>query len=223
MNIEIIGSGSSGNSILFDGSVLIDAGMPYKFIEAHIKGIEAVLLTHRHSDHLNTTTVCKIHIANESIKFCCGAFLKDILTKTGLPEENIIVIDAGKKYKISDITFSPFNVKHDVPNIGYRILSKGKKHIHCTDLANLDGITAKNYDSATIECNHHLPTALKMIKESNKKGEFSHLKRTIETHLSVGKALSFVDKNNIKYLVPVHIGSSTKKEVMRCIDDYLDG
>jgi L-ascorbate metabolism protein UlaG (beta-lactamase superfamily) len=221
VNIEIIGSGSQGNSILFDGSVLIDAGMPYKHIDEYVKGINAILLTHRHSDHLNTTTIRKIHIANEKIKFCCGSFLKDILLKTGLPEKNIIVIDAGNKYKMADIIFSPFNLQHDVPNVGYRLLSNGKKHIHATDTFSLDGITAKDYDSATIECNHHLDAAHLIIEEKTLKGEFSHLKRAISTHLSVHKAIEFIRSNSIGNFMPVHVGSSTANEVYEEIENFI--
>lgn len=222
MNINIIGTGSSGNAILFEGSILLDAGLPFKELQPHISGVNTVLLTHIHGDHFNSSSIRKMHIQDESIKFCCGDFLVEDLEKIGIPSNNIICIKPGCKYKSGDITFSPFNLQHDVPNFGYRVLSKGKKHFHATDTAHLQGISAKNYDSATIECNHERSAALKIIEEKKISGEFSHLKRTIDTHLSVDKAVDFISENKIKKFYPVHMGSSTRKEVELYILENLN-
>lgn len=39
----------------------------------------------------------------------------------------------------------------------------------------------------------------------------------METHLDVHEAISFTKENNIKKLIPVHIGDSTRKEVEECL------
>ena len=218
MKIQIISTGSQGNAILFCDSVLIDAGVSYKYLSEYAQQIKVVLLTHIHGDHFNPSSIRKLYVENEDIKFCCGDFLAQSLIDMGLSEERIIVIEQGKKYKIDDIVFSPMFLQHDVPNFGYRVMQNEEKHIHATDMANLDGITAKNYDSATIEANHDLPEALKIIEEKNREGEFCHLKRAIKTHLSVDKAIKFINDNNINKWMPVHIGSATKAHVMDKIE-----
>ena len=48
MKIEILATGSTGNSFLYGGTVLVDAGAPYKKIKSHISDIAAVLLSHQH-------------------------------------------------------------------------------------------------------------------------------------------------------------------------------
>lgn len=109
---------------------------------------------------------------------------------------------------------------HDVPNCGYRIMKDGFKHFHITDTNTLDGITAKNYDSASIECNHEINKALELIEEAKKNGEYSHLQGAINSHLSVDKVIKFCKENNIKKLYPVHIGNSTKKEVIKKLKEW---
>jgi len=217
MNINIIGSGSSGNCIIFDNKIMLDAGLSFNKIKDYIDGVEIVLLTHCHADHLNITTIRKLYINNENIKFCCGEFLKDKLI--GIPEKNIIIVEAGKLCRKGDLIFSPVNLYHDVPNFGYRIIKGEYKHFHATDTAHLKGITAVSYDSATIEANHEINAANYIIEQAENSGEFTHLRRAIKTHLSVDNALEFIDKNNIKKFIPVHIGSSTREQVINLIKE----
>ena len=213
MNIQIIGTGSTGNAILLCDSVLVDIGLPFKMISEYSKQIKLVLLSHKHADHVNHTTIRKLHLANESIKFVCGLFLEDELINRGLPKKNILVIDAGSKYKLDDIFFSPFNLYHDTPNFGYRVMHNGEKLIYATDTFSLDGIKAMNYDYGLIEANHDLPTALKIIDQKRLNSEFCHMNRAIKTHLNVDKAIKFIKDNKIKKWIPVHVGISTRKQV----------
>ena len=48
MDVEIIGTGSTGNAVLLNNEILIDCGLPMKKIRPHAKGIKLVLLTHIH-------------------------------------------------------------------------------------------------------------------------------------------------------------------------------
>ena len=213
MKFDILTSGSQGNAILFDDGILLDTGISFK----KLPKIKMVLLTHIHGDHFNSSTIRNIHVNDESIKFCCGNFLVDDLLKIGLPKENIKIIEAGKLYKFEGVTFSPFNLYHDVPNFGYRLMKDGYKHIHATDTFSIDGITAKDYDSATLEANHCIDAARKIIDDRKKDREFCHLERAVRTHLSVQKSVEFIKKNNIKKHIPVHIGSATLGEVKKYI------
>jgi len=215
MKIDIIGSGSSGNCIILDGEVMIDAGVPYSKI-GNISGLHTVLLTHIHGDHFNPATIRKITVNTEA-KFLCGDFLTDDLTAIGVPKDRISKMKAEDIISRNVWLFCPVNLYHDVPNFGWRIMHNGHKHFHATDTAHLEGITARNYDSATIECNHHLPTALELIERAEVEGEFTHLKGAINSHLSVDQAIKFVKDNNIKRFEPCHIGNSTRPQVLRAL------
>lgn len=219
MKIEIIGTGSEGNAIMFCGSVLLDIGLPFKDIEPFVKDIKLVLLTHIHGDHFNKAAIRKLHVENSGIKFCCGEFLVNEITALGVSEKSVITLERGKLYNFGDIRFSPIQLYHDVPNFGYRIFDGKHKHIHATDTSTLDGINAKDYDTATIECNHELEAATAIINEKMNAGEFCHLKRAIATHLSADKAIEFARMNSIKMLYPVHIGGSTIDSIRVKLED----
>ena len=51
--INIIGTGSSGNCVVIDNSIVIDCGLPIKKIGQTVINADAIFITHRHSDHLN--------------------------------------------------------------------------------------------------------------------------------------------------------------------------
>lgn len=48
MDYEILGSGSSGNAVIINKSIMVDCGLPYKRIQPYAKDLKLVLLTHVH-------------------------------------------------------------------------------------------------------------------------------------------------------------------------------
>lgn len=212
MTFSVIGTGSSGNCFLF-GELMIDCGLPYSRIKDHMKA--NVLLTHCHGDHFNNSTIRKLAV-NHDVTFYALPYLCEMLQKIGV--ENFVEIEAGKVYKIGEYMISPVMAYHDVENVGYRIMYKDIKHFHITDTATLEGITARDYTSASIECNHCEIEALKQIEQSKLNGEFSHLIGAMNSHLSVQQAIKFILENNIKNITPIHIGASTRDQVMYALD-----
>lgn len=217
MNFKILGSSSKGNCFLVNDDLLIDCGMPYSKIKDDVKNVKIVLLTHIHGDHFNSTTIRKLFVENEPI-FICGEWLKEEL-------ENVIgkdneVLTYNSAIEVLDYKVARVKAYHDVPNCGYRIQYGTHRHFHITDTNTLEGITAKNYDSASIECNHEIKKALELIEEAKENNEFSHLQGAINSHLSVDKTIKFCKENNIKKLYPVHIGSSTKDEVIKKLREW---
>lgn len=214
MTFKIIETGSSGNGFLYD-DLMIDAGLPYSKLKDHVK--PNVLLTHVHGDHFNNDTIRALAI-NHDVTFYALPYLCEKLARIGI--KNYVEIEAGKVYKIRDYKVSPVIAYHDVENVGFRIMHSGIKHFHITDTSTLEGITARNYNSASIECNHCEIEALRLIATAKENGEFSHLIGAMNSHLSVQKAIEFIKKNNIKKLTPIHIGASTSKQVFAAIESY---
>jgi len=216
MQFNILGTGSSGNCFLINDDLMIDSGMTYSKIKDKVQNVKYVLLTHIHGDHFNASTIRKLVVEVDPM-FICGDWLHDDLLSIAYPE-NILVYDFEKVIDIGDYKISMVEAYHDVDNCGYRIMDKnGHKHFHITDTNTLDGIEANNYNSASIECNHEINKALALIDAAEKNGEFTHLKRAINSHLSVDKTIKFCKENHIKKLYPIHIGSSTKKEVVESL------
>jgi L-ascorbate metabolism protein UlaG (beta-lactamase superfamily) len=168
---KTINTGSDGNCFLY-GTLMIDLGLSYTKTKSYLSDVKHCLLTHIHGDHFNKDCIRKVFVNHENIKFVCGQWLVDKLLKIGVEQDRIIVIEFGKVYELGDYKISPIIAYHDVENCGYRIMHDGKKHIHITDTVSLDGISAVGYDSASIECNHHYETALKIIEEAKENDEF---------------------------------------------------
>lgn len=213
---KTIATGSSGNCFKF-GSLMIDLGLSYTKTKEHLEDVKYILLTHIHGDHFKPDNIRKIIVNHEKITFVCGEWLVDRLKNIGVPDNNILVVEFGKLYNLGDYKISPVLAYHDVENCGYRIKLNDYLHFHITDTFSLDGIVALNYDSASIECNHDYEKALELIDEAKENDEFSHLKNAIKNHLAVSKTIEFCKRNGIKKLIPVHIGSSTKKEVIEAL------
>ena len=209
MKFKVLGSSSAGNCFLINDDLMIDAGLPYSKIKDKVKNVRYVLLTHIHGDHFNTSTIRKLLVENENIIFVCGEWLSEHLFKIANPE-NVMVYNFDV-LNVLDYKIAMIEAYHDVPNCGYRIMQGSHKHLHITDTVTLDGIEAKGYDTASIECNHERERALQLIEEAKENGEFSHLKGAINSHLSVDKTIQFCKDNKISKLYPIHIGSSTKK------------
>jgi L-ascorbate metabolism protein UlaG (beta-lactamase superfamily) len=197
---------------------LIDIGVPHKALveSLDLSKISHILLTHIHGDHFRSDTIRKVFVNTDAV-FVCGEWLEDELLKIGVEKSRIMTVESGRVYDVGLFKISPVVAYHDVENFGYRLIKDGHKHLHVTDTSTLDGIEANGYHSATIECNHDEQRALEMIDEADKIGEFSHLKGAMNSHLSVQKALQFCKDNGIKKLYPVHIGNSTKKEVIEAL------
>jgi phosphoribosyl 1,2-cyclic phosphodiesterase len=211
MKFEVVQSSSKGNLFIINNDLAIDIGCQ---IPKQYEDIRCILLTHSHNDHLNFTALRKAFVAFEPM-IICGEWLAD---EVKLYDPTIV--EVGKVYHFGDYVISPVKAYHDIENCGYRIMYGNHKHIHITDTSTLEGITAKNYDSASIECNHCEITALKLIEQAKEEGVFTHLIGAMNSHLSVQKAIKFCDENNIKELFPVHIGGSTSKEVLEILEQW---
>lgn len=219
MTFKTIESSSAGNCFLLD-TLMIDLGLSYTKTKPYCEEVEFILLTHIHGDHFNKDTIRKIFVNHEHIKFVCGEWLREKLLKIGVEPDRIIVHEFGKVYELGEHKISPVMAYHDVENCGYRIMKDGWKHFHITDTFTLDGIEAVGYQSASIECNHHYETALELIEKAKEDGEFSHLKGALNSHLAVNKTIEFCKTNGIEKLYPVHIGSSTKQQVIQALKEW---
>lgn len=197
MVYKIIQSGSKGNALLINGEILIDCGVPFSKIKDYTKDLKIVLLTHRHSDHLNITTLRKLKREKPNVKYVCGGYLVPILVfEAHIDKKNIFTLDIGKWYDMGLLKAKIEYLKHDVPNVAWHIEYKGDKGFYATDTATLDHIQAKDYENYWIEANYESDEELdKEIALAEEKGEYTHLKRVKYTHLSMLQAINWLDKN----------------------------
>lgn len=199
MICDVIATGSQGNAVVLGGEILIDCGVPYKQIAHLVPRLKLVLLTHRHGDHFNPSTIRRLHRERPTLRFGCCDWMVPYLLSAGV-SATVIDIYAplfGCIYSYDDcrILVSAFTLCHDVENCGYMITRDGKKIFYATDTASLDHVKAPGCHMYLIEANHTEEELAERIRRKLDAGEFVYEFRVEETHLSRESADAWLAMN----------------------------
>lgn len=154
MKYKIIATGSDGNATIIDDKIILDCGVSYKKVAPFTKKLQLVLLTHKHNDHINKTTIKRLANERPKLRFGCCEWLVQDLIDYGVSKKRIDVYTIDNEYDYGSFKISPVKLFHDVPQCGYRVFINGYKCIYCTDTNTLDGIKAEGYDYYFIEANY---------------------------------------------------------------------
>jgi phosphoribosyl 1,2-cyclic phosphodiesterase len=167
VRVEVLGSGSKGNCTFVQGGrsrVLIDAGLSCKEIGRRLGEIgedpddlDAVLVTHAHSDHVRGVRVLarkhRLPVACHSV---CWRDSK--LAEQDLPEW--LPLEAGRAFTLGDLEIEPFAVPHDAePTVGFRMRAEGISVGYCTDLGHVTAVVRDRLSGVQVlvlESNHDL-------------------------------------------------------------------
>ena len=193
MKYVVIETGSKGNCTVIEDRIMIDIGVSYKKMLPYANQVKVVLLTHIHSDHFNPVTIRKLSQEHPTIKFICCKYLVEDLIKI-VPASCIYVLEPNKRYDIGLCVLSPFNLYHDVPNVGWRIQINGKRCIYATDTTKLD-VSARNYDLYLIEANYDTIDILDRIHKKQANGEFIYEYRAMKSHMSKQQCDQWLSQN----------------------------
>ena len=209
LNFCSLYSGSSGNSLFVETEntkILVDAGMSCKKIEQALNSIEidpssinAILVTHEHSDHVKG--ISAISKKYDIPVFATKETFDAMPTQTEkLSEHNIQFFKPSEKFCIDDLEILPFTIPHDAANpCGFNITKDNCHQIsiatdigHMTNsiLKRLEGsefiLLESNYDTEVLKCCSY-PFKLK----SRIAGSTGHLSNTM-----AGKTISYLSKNS---------------------------
>lgn len=160
-----IGSGSKGNCIYLKGgntSLLLDAGLSAKATEEGLKAlgtslseIDAILVTHEHSDHVKgLNVIAKKYGIPVHIPAPCAARLhaEEELKKALLPHPPVF------ETVIGEVAVSSFPAPHDsVCCVGYRLTCGGHTLTAATDVGSLDTDLVSRFlgsEAIIVEANH---------------------------------------------------------------------
>lgn len=216
MIYKILATGSKGNAVIINDTILIDCGVPFKTIKNDLKRLRLVLLTHEHGDHFNPATASRMAQERPSLRWgCCDWMVKKLLD-AGIRRGQIDVYipDASAYYVAQNLTITPVMLQHNVPNCGYKI-QQGKTPntdsfagtlFYATDTGTLDGIEAKGFDLYMVEANHSVSEIESRAAEKEARGEYAYEIKAAENHLSIEQATEWLVKNMgpNSYWVPVH-------------------
>lgn len=223
LNFCSLYSGSSGNSLFVETEntkILIDAGMSCKKIEEGLQSIEvdpssinAILVTHEHSDHVKGlgTLSKKFDIPVFSTRETFDA----MPTQTDkLSEKNIKFFNPHEKFNINDLEIKPFSIPHDAVNpCGFNISKDDNNKISiATDIGHmtksivdiLEGskfiLLESNYDTEVLRC-----CAYPYILKTRIASDIGHLSNTM-----AGKTISYLLKNgNLKTAMLGHLSKES--------------
>lgn len=210
-------SGSSGNCLYVESNgskILIDSGISCKkiceglaSIGSSIEKIDAILITHEHSDHVQS-------LGMVSKKFDIPVYA-NLETWNGMEkqkekisENNIKLFENDKDFFLNDLTIHPFSTPHDAANpCGFNIHNGKKKLSIATDLGHMnDNILSELKESSFIllESNYD-PEILKVSKypfrlKTRISGPKGHL-----SNETAGKTISLLMKNNLKEVMLGHL------------------
>lgn len=195
MRYNIIASGSDGNAVVLNDSVMVDCGVPFKALHEVYKGLKLVLLTHIHHDHFQPVTIRKLAQERPTLRFGCCEWLVEPLLQHGVSKRNIDVYETDKKYDYGQFSVSPIKLHHDVPNCGYRLYFGSEKAIYITDTSTVEGIKAPDYDLYLVESNYTDEDLQERIAKKEAAGKYAYEKTVPERHLSKKQADNFIYEN----------------------------
>ena len=211
-------SGSSGNSLFVQSDqskILIDCGASGKkicealaSINSSIEDIDAILITHEHSDHVQSLGLLSkkynipIYINEETFNALSNA------QKEKISEDKINFFINDKEFYFNDLTIKPFSIPHDAANpCGYNIHNGKRKISIATDLGHINDSILNNLKNSSfilLESNYD-PSILQVSKypyslKERIKGPKGHL-----SNETAGKLISALSSNELKEVMLGHL------------------
>lgn len=169
-DINIIGTGSSGNCIVINDELVIDIGLSYSTLKGVLDNpnTAAIFVTHRHIDHLQPSNINQLRINRPwAIKYKlytnANVLEKIRETKTlanfsvGNPDKQIIDEHSHFEIKTKNHTYDirTFKLVHDVPNQGFVIKNElGESLIYATDTETMEYAPNEKFDYILVEGNY---------------------------------------------------------------------
>ena len=182
LNYKIIATGSKGNCVIIE-NIMIDIGVAFKSIENELKNIKYILITHIHSDHLNSTTFKNIKKKFPHIRIY-GNY--EVANRVG--RENITkMMGDSTCISLSDkLEIQSFKGFHDVEVLGFVIVMGNKNIIYATDTYSLEEAPKLEYDYLFLESNYDENIVNKLMNKRSKYGYdvFESAKRHLSTQQS---------------------------------------
>lgn len=204
MDIQVMASGSKGNCYrINDGetALLIEAGVSLKTIQRacrfHLSDISGCLISHSHQDH------CQSH--SHLAAFGMDIYLaKDTLAEIKGKGHRYHALEPLKAIDIGSFKIVPFELKHDVTNFGYLLVSMKTKEklLYITDSYycpyRFSGVThmmvEANYDLEYLRQNHHDGVINGKLKN-----------RIIQSHMSIDTLLQMLKANDLSKLQQIYL------------------
>jgi phosphoribosyl 1,2-cyclic phosphodiesterase len=165
----VLASGSSGNAALLSTGktrILIDAGLSMKelgrrlaLIGEDLAEIDAILITHEHSDHVSGIPVLARNRKLRAVMYLSRLTEPSIDWGETRPER-LELFQSGSGFQVGDVAVQSFGIPHDaVDPVGFAFAAEGVRIAIATDLGYVPEsikFHLKRTDLLLLEANHDL-------------------------------------------------------------------
>ncbi|MDR2928228.1 MAG: MBL fold metallo-hydrolase [Cytophagaceae bacterium] len=219
MRLKVLGSNSRGNGYILENdkeALIIEAGIHLldakKALNFNIAKVSTAIVSHEHNDHagyidkyLDTgiTTLCSAHVVKaKSLK---SSFVR--------------IVEANKGYKAGSFRIIPFNLKHDVPCLGYIVEHDDMGRLLFITDTMMCEYTFPNLNHILLECNYADDILTRNIEagqmDAGMRSRLMHTHMELNTCKGILKANNL---NNVMNIVLIHLSDGNSDE-KRFIDE----
>lgn len=208
MKIKILSSGSRGNCYILtdvnDSQLILDCGIKYEKIATELNWGKpiACLISHKHEDHYNESTV------NRMFKF-------------GLKVFTPTTADNGVSFAYGDWRILPIELPHDKDCSSFSFIiynvTEGKSIYYATDCTALPRIADRVFDLFMIENNYDQQTVFQKRLTRNGRNNLGYLR-----HLSMEYLVNWLKdrKSIVRNLLITHLSNSGNISIDAIINGY---
>jgi phosphoribosyl 1,2-cyclic phosphodiesterase len=209
-----LGSGSRGNCLLVESGstrILIDAGFGPRETKRRLErlgvgvaDINAVLITHEHSDHIGGAYACGSRFDWKVLMTAgtCSA------SRQGAADVSVRLFDSHQPFDFGDLSVQPYPVPHDAREPVQFVIGDGSVRLgvltdagHVTPhmVSMLNGC-----DAIVLECNHDaILLANGSYSQALKRriaGALGHL-----DNLAAGSLMAQIDRTRLRHVIAAHL------------------
>ena len=163
MQLQVLSSGSSGNSTLVrvgERALLVDAGLPREAMRARLEAarlghqaIDHVLVTHGHLDHARSAGI--VARAHRATVHCSASLMRQ---RSIARAKRLSTLTLDRENEVGEVVVTPIRIPHDAdPTVAYRLEHGGRVAVVLTDMGRHDARIARRLRGAhvlVLEFNH---------------------------------------------------------------------
>lgn len=216
-----LASSSQGNCILLStpqSKVLIDCGISAKRVREGLQAIgvdwqdlDAVLVTHEHSDHIRGLRV----LANKTgVPILANAGTAKAIVQNFGEVPKFKIFSTGESFRFGDLEVHPFSVQHDAADpVMFSIRVDGIKLGFCTDLGLVTGLVRhqlRDCDYLYLESNHEP----ELVAQSSRPMVYKQRVLGMHGHLSnkaAGELIRDVHHDGLKHVYLAHLSEECNR------------
>jgi phosphoribosyl 1,2-cyclic phosphodiesterase len=240
MRFASLGSGSQGNALVVEAGetkVLLDCGFATKTAIERLQRLDmtpdqldAVLVTHEHSDHLSGVfRFARRH--DLPVYLTHGTFT--VAARSNPPLPKVCLIDSHTAFTLGALDIQPFPVPHDAREPVQYVFSSGCRRLGV--LTDTGAITAhivevlRECDALVLECNHDpallAASAYPAMLKKRISGRLGHLDNGTAASL-----LQQIDTRRLQHLVAAHLSQQNNRpnlavsalaSVLNCAEEWI--